>query len=885
MLNIKTDNTVLNDKNNQKQKEINIQKNNINSNEEYKKEEKDPVKINIGCNLSPLTLNDNSNNNALEIYPEISENIKQIKDLNDYYSSLEYKNIESNTISINDIIGPDIEKELTLDIMNEKFDNFFQGKVSTKSYGYINAYAANTNQGISRDYNEDRVSIIININKPSNYEGEWPRVSFFSVYDGHGGNKCAEFLRQNLMKLICFNEYFPNDIEKAIKYGFEKVDSLFLENCVKDGEVIDSSGSCALILLLVDNKIYVANVGDSRCLISMKNGLVRKDVTRDHKPNYPYEKKRIISNGGKLYQTKTPLNNNIDNESSLNNDKTIENLILLGPYRVFPGSLSVSRTIGDPFAKLANLGGNPKVVISEPDIYCFDLEKDDVDFLILGCDGIFDHLSSRDVFKCAWMMIDSYTNYNSQTEKEDKNANKIDINITCAHIVDFILKAAMTRKSFDNVSCVIVSFKDLLLEHQNKNNYLQNKINGIKDEIFINYLTEYNGKLPKIINYSNINLDNDLNKPTLIQKKIYEEKIQNKSLEKEEDKNGYQISESNLSRKIEDNFNQNISPKKFKNRLNIFNEFKNKTLDNNIKKLSLSTKRTKNYENITFNNNNNYLTNNQKEISEYNLLKYSNNNRNESKGKKNRFNTVKKFNCGKIKPKIINNDKNKFLKNLQLKIINNNKSSFRKYSGDDPLSNGKDKFTFPNNNVHTSPRVTTVNTDNSRQLNNKYKINLNYILSPKNKSNNCGLELKYMNKKSNSFYVNNIMNSLKLKVDSNLYKPNITKISQFDMMNFNSNNEMNLDNNIKKEKESIIKFRVSSEDKIKSYNDKAMINQNCNILNNTVNSNNQRFAINKNIEKKLITNLKEDLSSRKNRFIFPTLNIKNNQNESTKKSN
>lgn len=64
-----------------------------------------------------------------------------------------------------------------------------------------------------------------------------------------------------------------------------------------------------------------------------------------------------------------------------------------------------------------------------------------------------------------------------------------------------------------------------------------------------------------------------------------------------------------------------------------------------------------------------------------------------------------------------------------------------------------------------------------------------------------------------------------------------------------------------------------------------MINQNCNILNNTVNSNNQRFAINKNIEKKLITNLKEDLSSRKNRFIFPTLNIKNNQNESTKKSN
>ena len=109
------------------------------------------------------------------------------------------------------------------------------------------------------------------------------------------------------------------------------------------------------------------------------------------------------------------------------------------------------------------------------------------------------------------------------------------------------------------------------------------------------------------------------------------------------------------------------------------------------------------------------------------------------------------------------------------------------------------------------------------------------------------------------------------------------------MMNCNSINEKNLDNNIKKEKENIIKFRVSSEDRIKSYYDKTIIhnsiNQNCNILNNTTNSNNQRFTLNKRIEKKLITNLKEDISSRKNRFIFPTLNIKNKQNESTKKSN
>ena len=47
------------------------------------------------------------------------------------------------------------------------------GKISAKSFGLITSYAANTNQGIVRNYNEDRVSIIININininKPKYY--------------------------------------------------------------------------------------------------------------------------------------------------------------------------------------------------------------------------------------------------------------------------------------------------------------------------------------------------------------------------------------------------------------------------------------------------------------------------------------------------------------------------------------------------------------------------------------------------------------------------------------------------------------------------------------------------------------------------------------------
>jgi len=76
-------------------------------------------------------------------------------------------------------------------------------KCSVKRNGVVKAYAANTNQGIVRNYNEDRVSIILNIMKPaSRVNEEWPKCSFFGVYDGHGGVACADFLRDNLHQYV-----------------------------------------------------------------------------------------------------------------------------------------------------------------------------------------------------------------------------------------------------------------------------------------------------------------------------------------------------------------------------------------------------------------------------------------------------------------------------------------------------------------------------------------------------------------------------------------------------------------------------------------------------------------------------------------------------------
>jgi len=79
--------------------------------------------------------------------------------------------------------------------------NFEKAKFASKSHGFITSYAANTHQGISRNYNEDRVSIILNMTKPSQKVStvkEWPKCSFFAIYDGHGGSLCADYLKDNL---------------------------------------------------------------------------------------------------------------------------------------------------------------------------------------------------------------------------------------------------------------------------------------------------------------------------------------------------------------------------------------------------------------------------------------------------------------------------------------------------------------------------------------------------------------------------------------------------------------------------------------------------------------------------------------------------------------
>ena len=115
---------------------------------------------------------------------------------------------------------------------------------------------------------------------------------------------------------------------------------------LKSGD--DQSGSCSLILLLDSHKATFANVGDSRAFILSTKGVIQ--VTSDHKPETYVERDRIHKAGGKVYRQR--VESSKEYLDTKGNTQTAHREVAYGPYRVEPGGLSVSRSLGDIRSKI-----------------------------------------------------------------------------------------------------------------------------------------------------------------------------------------------------------------------------------------------------------------------------------------------------------------------------------------------------------------------------------------------------------------------------------------------------------------------------------------------------------------------------------------------------
>lgn len=154
--------------------------------------------------------------------------------------------------------------------------------------------------------------------------------------------------------------YKDGQYKDAFKRAFLGTD----QDLIDDPTIFcDTTGCTAVAALITDKKIYVANAGDSRAVLSV--GGKSKALSYDHKPSNKSESVRIMEAGGYIQFSRVN------------------------------GNLSLSRAIGDfEYKKNAELGPEKQIVTSNPDISERDITPED-EFIIIACDGIWDVLSSQ----------------------------------------------------------------------------------------------------------------------------------------------------------------------------------------------------------------------------------------------------------------------------------------------------------------------------------------------------------------------------------------------------------------------------------------------------------------------------------------------------------
>ena len=220
-------------------------------------------------NINAVNKNSSNKNNTLNPLSPINslKIIEPMSARNINRESFSFNKPSSKPVNGIDLVNLLSSKHLPLSLsyLKQTYPNFEASRCSSKQANHIRAYAANTHQGLVRNYNEDRVAIMLNVMRPSTFTGEyWPKCYIFGIYDGHGGSGCAEYLRDHLHQFVIKDPSFPLNPIESITKGFENAERDFINNVAtkKKGDVLDRSGSCAVVLFVIGKNI-----------ISLKNKL------------------------------------------------------------------------------------------------------------------------------------------------------------------------------------------------------------------------------------------------------------------------------------------------------------------------------------------------------------------------------------------------------------------------------------------------------------------------------------------------------------------------------------------------------------------------------------------------------------------------------------
>lgn len=248
--------------------------------------------------------------------------------------------------------------------------------------------------------------------------GKRPNLSYFAIFDGHGGKDVASFLSINLHHFLIDeinNINFGTNDEENISNIIESIKSAFMkidQNILANENFTNDVGSTATLIFIyynnlnenilnnndngnknVERTMICANIGDSNGYLITKSNI--SQITKPHKCEDTSEVQRIKGTGGIVFQG-----------------------------RIF-GKLILTRTLGDKEMKKYG-------VIPVPDFYTKKIEKDDL-FVIIASDGIWDVINEEELYKMG-------------------NEKELSSEIFSKKIMDL----AKERDTRDNSSCIVI---------------------------------------------------------------------------------------------------------------------------------------------------------------------------------------------------------------------------------------------------------------------------------------------------------------------------------------------------------------------------------------------------------------------------------------------
>lgn len=248
-----------------------------------------------------------------------------------------------------------------------------------------------------------------------------PGTNVFGVFDGHGGPEVARFCQRHMgEEMQALPAFKKGAMKDALVASFHRMDEMLFNPATwkeleglrdatgdsdgdgggpsgepnplellrkwfdarRDGEVEGApegagapnpeadlqAGCTAVVALMHQGQLYVANAGDSRA-VACKGGKAEA-LSFDHKPTQETERHRIVTAGGFVSE--------------------------IGGVARVNANLNLSRAIGDLRYKInRSLPPSGQIITAEPDVTVTKIEKEH-EFVILACDGVWDVMSNQE---------------------------------------------------------------------------------------------------------------------------------------------------------------------------------------------------------------------------------------------------------------------------------------------------------------------------------------------------------------------------------------------------------------------------------------------------------------------------------------------------------